>query len=451
MTVLPDQPVLRALLAALGDDGVLAGSRLMAARLRDASGAPSAVAPLALLRPRSVEEVSAALAICHAHDQPVVVQGGLTGLAAGANPLGGEIALSLARLEGIEDIDAEEGTMTLRAGTILQTAQDAARAAGFLLPIDYGARGSAHIGGAIATNAGGTRVIGHGTVRQNVLGLECVLMDGTVLSHLVKFTKDNSGYNLAQLFIGSEGTLGVVTRAVLRLKPLPPPAETALCALPDFPAALKLLRSARAKTTLSAFEVMWQDHFLLCGGRGLFSPDPDIALLIECEGGGLTDLLADAYSEGIVRDALIASSQAEADRFWDIRHMDHLETPLTHEINLDVSLPVVAMDGFARRCREDLGALDPDLRSYVFGHVGDGNLHVVVTLPRADPALVHRVEETAYGLVRALGGSISAEHGIGRLKRDWLDHSRSAAEIAAMRAIKAALDPKGLLNPGKII
>ena len=291
MTTLSTQeaPAVTALRETLGDHICITGEQLGEIAVHwDASGTGPRNVPLALLRPDSVEQLSAALAICHAHGQPVVVQGGLTGLAAGASPLGGEVAISLSRFSGIEEIDADSACMTVRAGTILQAAQEAAHDAGFLLPVDFGARGSCQIGGAIATNAGGMRVISHGTMRQNVLGLECVLMDGTVLSHLSKAVKDNSGYNLQQLFIGSEGTLAVITRAVLRLKPVAPVPETALCTLPDFSAAIRLLKRAQTQVRLAAFEVMWPDHFLYCGGRGLFATDPAMVVLIECEGGGLT-------------------------------------------------------------------------------------------------------------------------------------------------------------------
>lgn len=448
----PMAPVVAALVEKLGERVCVCGPRLAEIVVHwDQSGTGPRNVPLALLRPENTEQVSQALAICHAFNQSVVVQGGLTGLTGGASPLGGEVALSLVRLAGVEEIDASSGCMTVRAGTILQAAQEAAHDAGFLLPVDFGARGSCQIGGTIATNAGGMRVIAHGTMRQNVLGLEVVLMDGTVLSHLSKAVKDNTGYSLTQLFIGSEGTLGVVTRAVLKLQPLPPVQDTALCSLPDFGAAVALLNLARSKISIGAFEVMWPDHFLYCGGRGLFAEEPKMVVLIEGRADQLTSLLEGAFNDGIVTDALIAGSLLEADQFWEIRHMDHPESPLENEICLDVSLPLSGMDDFVRQCKDQLAALHPEIKSYFFGHMGDGNLHIVITAPIADPALSSDVNRVTYELVQAVAGSISAEHGIGLLKREWLGYSRSQAEISVMRSIKTALDPKGLLNPGKVI
>lgn len=407
--------------------------------------------PVALLRPESVDQVSQALAICHRHNQPVVPQGGMTGLAGGANVKPGEVALSLSRLSGIEEIDPIAGTMTVRAGTVLETAQRAAEEAGFLLPIDLGSRGSCQVGGVISTNAGGLRVIRQGMTRQHLLGIEAVLADGTVLSHLSKVTKDNSGYALGQLIAGSEGTLAVVTRAVLALKPLPRAVETALCALNNFDAVIRLLERARRDLAISAFEVMWSDFFVFGGGEGLFPEVPPFTVIIEAEGTGLMETLEAALEEGYVQDALVAQSLADARRIWSLREFGAPIRPIVNLYNLDISLAVGDMEAFAAACSAELRAEVPDIIIYVYGHVGDGNLHLTLDLPSTDPSLPERICRIAYGHVRARNGSISAEHGIGTYKRDWLSYSRSPAEIAAMRAIKAALDPKGLLNPGKVI
>jgi FAD/FMN-containing dehydrogenase len=265
------------LTAALGPGAVLSGDDVPDRAMSDASETGQH-RPMVLLRPATTDEVSAALAICWRHKQSVVPQGGMTGLSGGANPSPGDVALSLDRLAGIEEIDVEAGTISLRAGTVLQVAQQAAAAAGFLLPIDLGARGSCQIGGIIANNAGGLRVIRHGMTRDNLLGLEVVLANGSIVSSLGKLMKNNTGYNLPQLFAGSEGTLGIVTRAVLRLRPLPTARATALCALADFAAVIDLLKLARSKLAgLSALEVMWQDYFALLQqveGLQLFSPAP---------------------------------------------------------------------------------------------------------------------------------------------------------------------------------
>ncbi len=440
------------LAGALGSKGCASGAALAAkGRLWDISDARHGIFPQMLLSPANLGEISTALEICHRHRLPIVPQGGLTGLAGGANARAQDVALSLSRFAGIEDIDTIAGTMTLRAGTILETAQRTAAEAGFVLPIDLGSRGSCQIGGVISTNAGGSRVIRYGTTRDNLLGLECVTAQGQVLSHLSCVTKDNTGYDLRHLFCGSEGTLGIVTRAVLRLYPQPGGIQTALCALDDFGQVIALLQRARRGVVLQAFEVMWQDHFVMSGGRTTFATPPPFAVLIEAEGQALEPLLEQALEASEITDALIAQSVAEARAFWDIRESVHPEKDLQGVLNLDVSIPIRAMGAFARDGQAVIRALDPDAEAYFFGHVGDGNLHVMARLPRFGHEGEDELQKAVYPLVRQFGGSISAEHGIGSLKREWLGYSRSTAEIAAMRAIKAALDPCGLMNPGKVI
>ncbi|MBL4916633.1 FAD-binding oxidoreductase [Szabonella alba] len=452
--------LLRDLAAALGAAGCLTGADIGAGAVSDASGT-GRIPPLALLRPASVNEVSAALEICHRHGVGVVPQGGMTGLAGGANPQGGDVALSLTRFAGVEEIDPDCQTITLRAGTTLQAAQEAAAAAGFLLPVDLGSRGSCQIGGIVATNAGGVRVIRHGMTRDNLAGVEAVLADGTVLSSLTKVVKNNTGYDLRHLICGSEGTLAVITRAVLRLRPLPGARATALCALPDFAAVLALLKQARTHLPgLSAFEAMWRDYVLAssaAAGLQLFPDPPPFTVLIEAEGsaGGLDAefeaMLAGAFEAGILSDALIAQSQAEAARFWTLREGHALDRMFPGLINLDIALPVALLDDYATACGSAIRARFPDAHVSFYGHVGDMNLHVAVGLTEPSEAAAHEVDRIAYDLVRERGGSVSAEHGIGVLKRDWLGHSRSAAEIAQMRAVKAAFDPKGVMNPGKVV
>lgn len=444
------------LAALLGPQGCLSGDRVAEAARSDASRSGRNL-PLALLRPASVDEVSRALALCHAAGQPVVPQGGMTGLAGGANPRAGDIALSLQRLTGIEEIDRDSATMTLKAGTVLQTAQEAAAEAGFLFPVDLGARGSCTVGGNIATNAGGLRVIRDGMTRDNLLGIEAVLADGTVLTNLGKMVKNNTGYDLRHLFAGSEGTLGVITRAVFRLRPLPRARATALCALETCGDVLALLALACTDLPgLSAYEAMWRDYFALnqsLAGLRLFAEAPAIAVIIEAqaETSALETFLERAYEAGLVADALVAQTEAEAQDFWTVREGHAMDGHLPGLINLDVSMPVGRLDDFARACRYAVLARFPGAHVSFFGHVGDSNLHVAVALPGGAEDTGHVVDEIAYGLVRDLGGSVSAEHGIGTLKRDWLSHSRSPAEIAAMRAIKSALDPRGILNPGKLL
>lgn len=455
MTVLDD------LIEALGSDAVLTGTAIGEHYRSDASSTGRSL-PLVVLRPANTEQVSTALKICDRHGQPVVPQGGLTGLAGGANASGGEIALSLENLSGIEEIDTDAGTMTVLAGTPLEVAQRAAEAAGLLLPIDLGARGSCQIGGNLSTNAGGIRVIRHGVTRDNVLGLEAVLADGTVLSSLNKMMKNNTGYDLRQLFIGSEGTLGIITRAVLRLRPLPATRLTALCAVETYGDVVALLKSAqRDLAGLSAFEVMWNGYFRFNAEAlklTFFDRAPPFAVIIEQDIAGTDEdkerfeaFLGKVFEDGVVTDALIAQSVKETQTFWSVREGHMMDQLLPGLVNLDISLSIGQLGDFASDCETALLDRFPGAHVSFFGHVGDSNLHVAVWTENMGEHALHDIDTVAYGLVRQYRGSISAEHGIGTLKRDFLDHSRSQAELAVMRRIKQALDPNGILNPGKVL
>ena len=416
--------------------------------------------PLALLRPRTVEAISAAMAICHRYGASVVPQGGMTGLAGGANPRSSDIVLSLELLNQIEEIDSEASTITLQAGCVLQHAQEAVAAVGLLLPIDLGSRGSCQIGGIISTNAGGLRVIRYGMTRDNLLGLEVVLADGTILSNLGKMVKNNTGYDLRHLFCGSEGTLGVITRAVLRLRPLPSARNTALVALPNYQSVIALLSGARRHLQeLSAFEVMWGSYLSFsqkCEGIELFAVPPPFSVILEVEAchapnSDFTEFLADALEDGILENAFIAQSDREAQNFWSVREGHAMDAALPDLINLDVSMQLGHIGSFAEACADALGVRFPTAHVSFYGHIGDSNLHVAIAGYKGGEASSSIIEEIVYGLVRDFKGSISAEHGIGTLKRPYLGHSRSAAEIATMRTIKMALDPKQIMNPGKVL
>ncbi len=438
--------------ALLGDQGLLIGADIPESCRSDQSFT-GRVLPKALVRPASLEHISASLAILARYGQSVVPQGGMSGLAGGANPRAGDVALSLSRFSGVEEIDPIARCMVVRAGTVLETAQAAASAAGFFLPIDLGARGSAQIGGLVATNAGGLGVLRFGTVRANVLGLEAVLANGALLSHLTRMTKDNTGFDLRQIMIGSEGTLGVVTRVVLRLAAPPPPVHTVLCALADPAAAISLLSAAQDRVALSAFEAMWPDYFTLNAeieGQVFFQKKPRMVVLIEAHE-DLLPLVEEGFHQNLVVDAVFSRSLSDARRFWDVREGHHMDKHLPGLINFDVSLPLGHMIAFVEESKATLAARIPKAQIFFFGHMGDGNLHACVHLPNIDAAQTHAIESILYEAIAAVGGSISAEHGIGTLKRDWLGYSRSPAEIAAMRAIKAALDPNHLLNPGKLL
>ena len=425
--------------------------------LDDETGGPAGQ-PAGLVRPANVDEVSAVLALCHAHRQPVVVQGGRTGMTRAAVPRDGELILSLERLAAIEAIDEDAGTMTIGAGCVLQAAQEAAVAAGWRLTVDIGARGSCTIGGMIATNAGGHQVMRHGMMRDQLLGIEAVLADGTIISSLHGMLKNNTGYDLKQFFIGSEGTLGVVTRAVLRLRPPAIGVQTALCAVIDYPAAVRLLGrlGRRLPGQLSAFELMWPDFFeAACRRTGQADPfrgEYGAVVLVEAESGdaALSVALEESFADGMLHDALIAQSDRDHNRFWRFRDaIGELVADMPIVEPFDVSAPLGAIGGLVEDVREQLAVKAPGSRPIFFGHIADGNLHIALELTNEAQRAV--AEAVVYDAVRAIGGSVSAEHGIGMLKRAWLAHSRSAAEIALMRTVRTALDPRGILNPQRII
>ncbi|KAB0631199.1 FAD-binding oxidoreductase [Burkholderia latens] len=451
-----------ALVAALGD-ALVTRSADIDPRYFTAYNEPAGVRPRALVRPRSVDDVSRTLALCTRLGQPVVPQGGLTGLARGAVALGGEIVLSMERFTGVDAIDAAAGTMTVRAGTPLQTVQEAADSAGFTFGVDLGARGSCQIGGMLATNAGGTRAIRYGMMREQVLGLEAVLADGTVVSSMNRMLKNNAGYDLKQLFIGSEGTLGVITRAVLRLHPKLAEPATALCRVRGYDAVVGLWNRLRALPEIVSFEAMWPAFYDYVarhtpGVAAPFASDGAFAVLIECAtsapGGdaraALETALADAFDAGLIDDAALATSERQARDLWTLREGLAIDA-LPHLANFDVSLPTGELGAFAARCEAALRERWPGIACLFFGHVGDGNVHIGVSLAGMRDADADAIDDCVYAVVRDMGGSVSAEHGIGVLKRRYLAHARSDAEIALMRRLKAALDPAGVLNPGKVL
>ncbi|EKZ96989.1 Oxidoreductase, FAD linked, C-terminal domain protein [Cupriavidus sp. HMR-1] len=460
-------PALLSELAAILDPAGLQTGDAIDTRFRKDWYAPLGNPPLAVVRPRTTADVAAILAACHRHGQPVVPQGGLTGLASAATPGQGEIVLSLERMRGVEEIDEQAGTMTIWAGTTLQAAQEAARAAGWLLAVDLGARGSCQIGGNIATNAGGNRVIRYGMMRDQVLGLEVVLADGTVLTSLNKMLKNNAGYDLRQVFVGSEGTLGVITRAVLRLAPLPSATQTALCALNSFDDVVRLLRHAQRALSgrVSAFEAMWADYYTLVttrvpGVRAPLAAGHPFYVLLDLQGSdadadaaAFERMLEGAMEDGLIVDAAVAASGKEAESFWKLRDAV-AEFPQMWAPNaaFDVSLPIGSIGRFADALRSAILERWPSAELVNFGHVGDSNLHFSVHLPGVDAAAFPETEidAVAYAIVREFAGSVSAEHGIGIHKKPYLGNSRTPAELALMRTIKAALDPKGTLNPGRV-
>jgi FAD/FMN-containing dehydrogenase len=425
------------------------------------------VRPLALVRPCTTEEVAATVRICNRHCVPIVPQGGLTGLAGGAHPIAGGVALSLERLHGIEEIDSVMATMTVLSGTPLGTIQEAAEAAGLFFGLDLGARDSCSIGGNLATNAGGNRVIRYGMARDHVLGIEVVLPDGTIMRSLNKLLKNNAGYDLKQLFVGSEGTLGIITRAVLRLQARPSSMASAFCGCPNFDAVVSLLQAARSRLgpSLSAFEVMWPSFydFMTAGIPDLrrpFAAPHGAYVLIEVSGFDserdgelMQDVLADALEHGQVSDAVVAASDRDAKDLWAVRESvseyGRLMGPLTA---FDIGLPTSAMGAFVTEVEAEYRSRWPDAIVLSYGHVGDSNLHLVSNVPSAGEHQPHDdIADLVYGAVGRVGGSISAEHGIGLLKKPYLAYSRSREELDLMERIKRALDPNDILNRGKVL
>jgi FAD/FMN-containing dehydrogenase len=427
-----------------------------------------------VLRPGSTDEVSRILTLAHSENIAIVPQGGNTGLVGGQIPSldGNEIVLSLARLRAVRDVDAVGGTMIVEAGMTLAEAQTAAKNSGRLFPLSLASEGSAQIGGVLATNAGGTAVLAYGNARRLTLGLEAVLADGRVWNGLRRLKKDNTGYDLRDLLIGSEGTLGIITAACLKLFPMPAERETAIVAFETPEAAMKLFRRAESEAgpSLTAFE-FWahraQEFALkyMQNVRDPFTDDYPWYALIELSHGGkgtriantIEPLLTSAHGQGLIRDAAISRSLRQAEDFWRLREaFSEAQKGAGGSIKHDIAVPVARIPEFLRRAANVVESVCPGARPVPFGHFGDGNLHYNVSQPEgmdkaAYLALWDAMSGAIFELVTELGGSISAEHGIGQMKRDVLKRYKSGVEIDMMRAIKTALDPKGILNPGKVL
>jgi FAD/FMN-containing dehydrogenase len=428
----------------------------------------------AVVRPATTEELAGIVRLCAEAGVPVVPQGGNTSMVGGAVPAedGSELVISLARLNRMRQIDPVDFSMTVEAGVTLKAAQDAAAEAGCLFPLSISAEGTAQIGGVLATNAGGNNTVRYGNARDLVLGLEVVLPDGQIWSGLRRLRKDNTGYCLRQLFVGAEGTLGIITAAVLKLVPRPREVEVALCAIPTPEAALNLFTRFQRydPAAIQAFEYMSgtgmsfvlkhipdtslplsepAPHYALIE---LATPRPDAGLR-----GTLEHVLEAALEDGIVTDAVIAESEAQRAALWRLRE-EHAEAQKREgaSVKNDVSVPVSKVPDLIRRATAACEALVPGIRAVPFGHMGDGNIHFNLQQPSdMDPAAFlardHEIMDTVGDVVRALDGSFSAEHGVGKLKPYMMPAWRGGAELDVMRQIKRALDPYGLMNPGKVL
>jgi FAD/FMN-containing dehydrogenase len=422
--------------------------------------------PGVVVRPVSTEQVSAILRLASQHGVPVTPLGGATGLVGGGLASPGGILLSLERMNRIVEIDTVSMTATAESGVVLETLQNATEAEGLLLPLDLGARGSATIGGTISTNAGGVRVLRWGMMRDMVLGLEAVLADGTIVSTMGKSLKDNAGYDWKQLMIGSEGTLGVVTRAVLRLRPNPRSAQTAMVAaasVEDVGTILRFLQ-ARLAGRLSSFELMWRIFYEFVTERQRdkrLPPMPGgsaIYILIEALGDdeeadstSFAAALEHLFEQKLISDAVIAQSERQRAELWATRDdLIDVMAEIRPRYAYDVSMALSDMAAFVSDTEAKVEAALPGATVMFYGHGGDGNLHVVVG-PGDVPGGYDRANNAVYSATQAVGGSVSAEHGIGTYKKAYIGLTRSPAELALMRRLKRALDPDNILNPGKVV
>ncbi|WP_420392040.1 FAD-binding oxidoreductase [Acuticoccus sp.] len=457
----------------LGEGAILSDRELMAPYLKEWRDLYRGVTPF-VLRPRDTSEV--ARMVVHAAELGValVPQGGNTGLVGGQIPHehGAEVVVSLTRMSRISPVDQEGASVTVEAGAILSDVHEAADAAGLLFPVSLASKGSARIGGLIATNAGGVGVLAYGNMRDQVLGLEVVLPDGRVWNGLRALHKDNVGYDLKHLFIGAEGTLGIVTRAVLKLRPKPHALDVAMAAVADPDAALALLRRVRGALgdALTAYELVPRLGLEVVARhtpdtRRPFSPVPEWAVLVEASTmlpersmrEALEAVLARAYEDGLIADAVISQSLAEARELWRLRElMSEAQSVAGGSIKHDVSVPVAKVPAFLADATAAALSVVPGARPIPFGHLGDGNIHFNVSQPEgADKAEYlsrwEAMNEAVHAVVKRYGGSIAAEHGIGRLKAPLVAGVRDAVELDLMRTLKRALDPAGLMNPGRVL
>jgi len=427
-----------------------------------------------VLRPGSVDEVSRIMRLATETGTPIVPQSGNTGLVGAQVPdrSGREIILSLSRLNRIREIDVLSNTVTVEAGVILQTLQEAADAADRLFPLSLAAQGSCQIGGNLSSNAGGTGVLAYGNARELCLGVEVVLPTGEVFDDLRKLKKDNTGYDLKNLFVGAEGTLGIITAAVLKLFPKPKGREVAFAGMSSPKAALSLFILAMdwAGASLTAFELIGKRpyDFTLKHGQGITRPLADDwpwYVLMQVSSGRseedgralIEEILAEALEQGIIGDAVVSASLAQGDAFWNFREtLPECQKPEGASIKHDISVPTAAIPEFIDKAAGVVEGVCPGARVVCFGHMGDGNLHYNISRPvdwqdEAFLDLYHPMNHAVHDVVRTFHGSISAEHGIGQLKRDELIATAPPMAIDLMRRVKAAFDPAGIMNPGKVI
>jgi FAD/FMN-containing dehydrogenase len=463
------QAALDAIRETVGPKGVIDGADA-APFLHELRGRWPGRTPM-VVAPASVEEVAGLVSICAAHGLAITPQGGNTGLVGAQIPFGREILLSLKRLNKVRDVSALDYSMIVDAGVTLAAAQEAARGAGRLFPLSIGSEGSCQIGGVVSTNAGGVNVLRYGNMRDLVLGLEVVLPNGEIWNGLKRLRKDNTGYDLKHLFIGGEGTLGIVTGAALKLFPLPREKTTIFAGLNSPDAAVALLSRAQGASggAVTSFELMSRATLGLVyknipGARDPLEGIHPWYALIEFSSGRegtlrplVEDLLGEALDAGEINDAAFAESEAQAGAFWGLRHSIPMAMfPEGGQGKFDVSTPVASVPGFLRDADAAVERACPGARIIAFGHMGDGNIHYDVLQPHdmtreAFAGVQDAIEIGVYDVIDRYQGSISAEHGVGVARRDDIARRKQPAEIAMMRAVKKALDPQGLMNPGKML
>lgn len=423
---------------------------------------------VAVVLPRSTEELSHTMKICHKHGQVVNIHGGLTNLVGATETTDNELVISLEKMNRIEEVDTMSRTMTVQSGVILEEVQRAAEEEGLLFPLNFGAKGSAQMGGVISTNAGGLRVFRYGMTRALVLGVEAVLADGTIINSLKKIIKDNSAYDLKQIFIGSEGTLGIITRAVLKLVEAPKSRNSAFVAFNEYEKVVDFLKymDGGLAGTMSGFELIWEDcyHGMTTPPATMKPPLPHgykYYVLVESLGGDMEsdrekmqELLENAMEQDMILDAAMAMTESDLNWFWTIREDAHaIVSRCKVDQHFDISLPIPHIGPVLDEILEKLKKIPKVEQNhrFAFGHVADGNIHVVVGKETDDPEVTLSVNDVVYSPLKALGGSVSAEHGIGTHKKAYLPLCRTEEEIDLMKTLKKAMDPKGILNPGRVI
>tara|TARA_B100000482_G_scaffold192385_1_gene180346 strand:+ start:2003 stop:3391 length:1389 start_codon:yes stop_codon:yes gene_type:complete len=417
-----------------------------------------------IVRPQSTNEVSKILSICNEQEQPIVVHGGVTGLVYGTRTSEDQIILSLERMNKIEEVDLIGRTMTCQSGVTLQDIQERAEELDMIFPLDLGARGSCSIGGNVSTNAGGNRVIRFGMTRDSVLGIEAVTPDGAILSSMNKMIKNNAGYDLKQMFIGTEGTLGVVTKCVLRLREAPISQNTALVGINDFSSIIKFLKyiDSGLGGNMSAFEVMWKEFYDMVTNsidkKALpLKPNIPYYILVESMGSNQTKdqehfefLLSKALEESMIVDAVLAKSEKERMGLWSLRDDVEKQSQFGPTLMFDVSLPISKMEEYVANVNNNLNKYWKNFNFIVWGHLADGNLHLVAGVGDLQEKTIKKIERSVYDPLELIGGSVSAEHGIGIEKKPYLHLSRTKEEINYMKKLKKTFDPKMILNPDLI-